>query len=327
MKSVRLPGGTESITMKNSWIARHAPFGSALISAAVAAGLLLTGPVSAADDDALRVVPRAGSTAGGLNVRIPLRPSDNFDFRSCEGVVYGDKSAQSTGLFLVKVSSDPAIPGIHWIFQNNTYSYQWKYVDGIQVDFAATPDKHSLKLRYTVRNDSQTVLPRVMLHTCVPTTEAPSFFPPPLEHAGIDRDGKPTKMTAYLSLNDRVFLWSKGKRFAFSETENGKDEVHLAFTRKGMSPIQWAWWKNGKETFDVPLIAVASKDGRLTAALGFQDGIWATCNTGDDRACFHLFPYFGTLKPGESATVEGRFYLLQGGPDAALAQFRKDFPR
>jgi hypothetical protein len=291
------------------------------------AGVLMTGLVFAGDNGVLRVAPRAGSTAGGLNVRSPLLPGDNFDFRSCEGVVYGDKAAQSTGLFLVKVSGDPAVPGVHWTFQDNTYSYQWKYAEGIKVDFAATPDRHSLKLRYTITNDSQAVLPRVILHTCVPTTEAPSFFPPRLEHAGTDRDGKPTKFKAYLSLYDRVFLWSKGKRFAFSETESGKDEVHLAFGREGAPPTNWAWWKNGKETFDVPLIAVASKDGQFTVGLGFQDGIWASSNTGDDRACFHLFPNFGTLKPGESATVEGRFYFLQGGPDAVLAQFRRDFPR
>ncbi len=290
----------------------------------MAAGLSMTSPAFAAEDAALRVAPRVASAAGGLNVRSPLSPSDNFDFRSCERVVYGEKSTQ---LFLVKVAGDPTAPGIHWTLQDNTYSYRWKYTEGIQVDFAATADKaNSVRLRYTVTNQSQTLMPRVMVHTCVPTTEAPSFFPSPAEHAGVNADGKQAKIAAYLSLNERVFLWSKGKRFAFSETASGKHEIHLAFTREGVPPINWGWWINGEQTFDVPLIAVASKDGQFTAALGFQDGIRATSNTGDDRACFHLFPHFGTLKPGESATVEGRFYILKGGPDAALTQFQKDFP-
>ena len=90
--------------------------------------------------------------------------------------------------------------------------------------------------------------------------------------------------------------------------------------------MNWAWWVNGPETFDVPLIAVASKDGRFTAGLGFQDGLWATVNASDDRACFHLFPHFGALKPGQSATVEGRFYLLKGTPKDMLTKFQKDFP-
>lgn len=290
----------------------------------LAASMLTTGLVFAGDDAMLQVSPRPGSTAGGLNVRSPLRPGDVFDFRTCEGVIYGDKS---TPLFQVKVYGDPAAAGVHWACQAGTYSYEWKYAEGIAVRFAATAEKSSLKLRYTVTNNSSTILPRVILHTCVPTTESPSFFPPAREHAGIGSDGRPMKFAAYLELNQRVFLWSNGKRFALSETERGKDEVHLAFVQQGMAPIEWAWWKNGKETFDVPLIAVVSKDGRFTAALGFRDGVWASTNTGDDRACFHLFPHFGTLKPGQSATVDGRFYLLPGGPDVALAQFRRDFSR
>jgi hypothetical protein len=285
--------------------------------------LLIARAALAGGDGVLNVVPRIGSTAGGLNVRNPLHPDDVFDFRSCEGVLYGDKS---TRLFLVKISHDPADPGPHWTLREGTYSYRWKYSEGIQVNFAATPEKNSLRLHYTITNRSQNVLPRVMVHNCVPTTEAPSFFPTPAEHTGTGADGKLVKTTTYFSLNDRVFLWSEGKRFAFSETAKGKDEIHLAFTRQGLPPIKWAWWRNGEETFDVPLLAVASKDGRFTAALGFPDGVWAICNTGDERACFHLFPQFGTLRPSGSATVEGRFYFLPGGPDAALAQFRQDFP-
>ena len=293
-----------------------------LAALAMPVGLLVACGAFAADG-ALSVAPRVNSTAGGLSVRSPLCPAEVFDFRSCEGVLYRDKT---TKLFQVKVSSDPAAAGPHWSLREGTYSYGWKYPEGIQVDFAATPEKNSLRLRYTVTNRSQNVLPRVMVHDCVPTTEAPSFFPTPAEHIGIGADGRPVKTTAYLSLYQRVFLWSQGKRFAFSETAKGKEEIHLAFTRRGLPPITWAWWRNGEETFDVPLIAVASNDGRFTAAIGFPDGVWASCNSGDERACFHLFPQFGTLRPGESATVEGRFYLLPGGPDAALAQFRQDFP-
>jgi hypothetical protein len=278
--------------------------------------------VLAADQNAIGVSVRKDSTAGGLNVRSPLLAGDNFDFRSCEAVLYGDTS---TPLFQVKVSSDTAAPGAHWSIRDNTYSYTWKYAEGIQVDFAATPENDSLKLRYTLTNHSPAVLSRVLVHTCVPTTEAPSFFPPAAEREGKDRHGKPVKLKVYLGLYDRTFFWSQGKQIAFSQTELGKNELHLAFTRQGTPPVKWAWWVNGPETFDVPLIAVASKDGRFTAGLGFQDGLWATVNASDDRACFHLFPHFGALKPGQSATVEGRFYLLKGTPNDVLAQFRSDF--
>jgi hypothetical protein len=90
--------------------------------------------------------------------------------------------------------------------------------------------------------------------------------------------------------------------------------------------VEWGWWRNGSETFDFPFIAVQDKDGAFTTALGFEAAEWASCNGGDDRACFHLFPLFGDLKPGESRKVEGCFYLLPGTPENALDQFKKDFP-
>ncbi len=125
---------------------------------------------------------------------------------------------------------------------------------------------------------------------------------------------------------DRTFLWSDGQPFAVGQTEKGKEEIHLSFVRDGRPPVEWAWWNNGPETFDLPLIAVESRDGRFTAALGFEAAEWASCNGGDDRACFHLFPFFGELQPGASATVEGCFYLLHGTADDALQRFKTDFP-
>jgi hypothetical protein len=63
------------------------------------------------------------------------------------------------------------------------------------------------------------------------------------------------------------------------------------------------------------LIAVASRDGEWTAGLWFERAAWASSNTGDDRACFHLFPLFGRIEPGASTSVRGAFYLLRGSPE------------
>jgi hypothetical protein len=96
--------------------------------------------------------------------------------------------------------------------------------------------------------------------------------------------------------------------------------------REGRTPIEWEWWINGPETFDHPFIAVQSKDGKFTTALGFEAADWASINAGDERACFHLFPFFGDLEAGESSTVEGCFYLMPGTPDDVMRRFREDFP-
>ena len=100
-------------------------------------------------------------------------------------------------------------------------------------------------------------------------------------------------------------------RRGLSETGKGKDEIHLAFTRQGLPPIKWAWWRNGEETFDVPLLLSPVKTAGLPPRLGFPEGVRVTGNTGDERACFHLFPQFGTLRPDER-DARGSFLLPHG---------------
>jgi hypothetical protein len=97
--------------------------------------------------------------------------------------------------------------------------------------------------------------------------------------------------------------------------------------QNGAVPVKWGWWVNSPERFDPPLIALTSRDGKKTVALAFERAIWASSNTGDDRACFHLFPWFGRIEPGQSVTVRGQLYVLRGGPQDALMKFRKDFSK
>lgn len=271
-------------------------------------------------DASLSVSIRKASTAGGLNVSSPFLPNNTLAYLSCEAVLYGE--GQSTPLFEVKLSEEPSVPEPHWSLQDGSYSYIWTYAEGIKVEFSATPEGAALKLRYTLTNVSIQELKRVILHTCVPMTEAPLFFPGFTESPVHE----PGKTGNYMGFYDRTFLWSRGQAFAVGQTQSGKDEIHLSFTREGQPPVAWGWWKNGKETFDVPFIAVQSRDGHFTAALGFEAAEWASCNGGDERACFHLFPSFGDLKPGQSRTVEGYFYLMPGTPEEAMERFTKDVP-
>jgi hypothetical protein len=94
----------------------------------------------------------------------------------------------------------------------------------------------------------------------------------------------------------------------------------------GHAPIQWAWWVNAAPTFDEPLIALVSCDGRWTAGLQFERAAWASSNTGDNRACFHLFPAFGRIEPGASATTRGAFHLIRGSPEEFRRRARGSIP-
>jgi len=273
----------------------------------------------------LQVTIQEDSGAGGLNVSNSLLPGNILSYLSCEGVLFGEPTT-ATPLFEVKISPDPNAPGPHWTVADDTFSYTWNYDEGIKVDFEGTIKdigaSSGLQLRYTLTNTSQATLKRVLLHTCIPTTDAPAFFPGRTTSAspGSFREGR------YMGFYDRTYLWSKGQSFNLAKTEMGTDEIHLSFMREGSSPLKWEWWVNGPETFDYPFIAIESKDGKYTTALGFEAAEWASCNAGDERACYHLFPLFGDLEPGESKTVEGCFYMMPGTSEDALRQFKEDYP-
>lgn len=263
----------------------------------------------------LDIAIRPGSEAGGLNVRSPHCPGDVFDFRTCEGVVIGSKDF---GLFQVKLPATFGEGQKSWRRDGNVWSYSWPYAQGVTVHIAVEPDGNSLKLKYTLQNVGTNALDAVQLHTCIPTTEAPGFFP---------SSSVSNAQTNWSELYERLHVWSEDRRFTFAETKLAASEPHLSLMKNGAAPVKWGWWVNSPETFDPPLIALTSRDQRKTIALAFERAIWASSNTGDDRACFHLFPWFGRIEPGQSVTVRGRLYVLRGGPQEAIKRFRKDFPK
>lgn len=262
----------------------------------------------------LTIAIRPGSEAGGLDVRSSHCPDDLFDFRTCEGVVVG---SNDFGLFQVRLPARFGDGLRSWRRDGTTWRYAWPYAQGATVHVAVTPDHDRLLLDYRVENTGATPLDDVQIHTCIPTTQAPGFFPSPAPLGGRSR---------WHGLYPRLHLWSRKRRFTFADTRLAPDEAHLSLMRRGAPPIRWAWWVNGPETFDTPLIALSSKDGRKTVALAFEQARWASSNTGDDRACFHLFPWFGQIAPGRGVTVRGALTILPGGPDDALRRFHRDFP-
>lgn len=266
---------------------------------------------SAFGDEPLRISPRPGSEAAGLNVSHPDLPGNIFDFRTCEAVLDGNRDF---GLFRVKLALPGAPGGAAWSTNDGSFRYQWTYPEGITVQFRATAEPGRVALAYTVVNRTAAPLERVHLHTCVTTTEAPRFFPrltPRLESQlsanSQDKD--------YTELFTRLFLWKSGQPFTLDHTEHRRQQVHLSLPPQGEAAIQWAWWINSTNTFDEPLIALASRDEQWAAGLWFERAAWASSNAGDDRACFHLFPRFGRIAPGDSATVRGAFHLQRGSPE------------
>jgi len=275
----------------------------------------------------LQVSIREGSRAGSLNISEASLPGDLFDFRTLEGVLDGDKDF---GLFAVHLTPS------EWRVNNNTYSYSWRYPTGIVVDFLAVNESDRLAITYTVANNGSSALERVHIHPCLPTTEAPSFRPekdprsfndaPVTFYDRREPERLPCEET-YFALYHRIKVWRDETAIRFSETENGRSEVHLAVMKQGEPPINWAWWNNTPEYFDDPIIVVESNAGDAFIALGFERAIWASSNVGDNRACFHLFPSFGRIEAGHSSTTSGALYLGRGTAEEVRVRFLEEFPQ
>jgi hypothetical protein len=129
----------------------------------------------------------------------------------------------------------------------------------------------------------------------------------------------------YFELYDRIHLWKNQKPFALNGTSGGSSEVHLSVMKEAEVPLEWAWWNNVDETFDVPFLTVSNRSQDHTIAIAFDSSIWASSNVGDDRACFHLFPFFGAIPIGESRIVNGRLYYIAGSKEVAYQRFCDDF--
>lgn len=281
-----------------------------LIEASALAFALVV-PANGWTEALLHVTPRPGSEAAGLNVSHPALPGNIFDLRTCEAVLDANRDF---GLFRVKLALPNASTSPAWFTNSGGCRYAWTYPEGITVRFEAVPRAESVELAYTVVNHTTAPLKQVHLHTCVTTTEASAFFP----RLAAGRESQlpaDTRDQDYTELLTRLFVWSGGQPLRLDQTEHARRQVHLSLLPQGEPRIEWAWWINSTNTFDEPLIALASHDGQWTAGLWFERAAWASANTGDDRACFHLFPRFGRIERGASASVRGAFWLVPAAPE------------
>ena len=73
---------------------------------------------------------------------------------------------------------------------------------------------------------------------------------------------------------------------------------------------------------DLALIAVTARDGKRKAVIAFTPGKSILSNTA--IPCAHADPYFGTLRPGESAEANGEILFTDSSLDEAVEALRKE---
>lgn len=270
----------------------------------------------------LEIEPRKGS--GVLAIRSGLSPGEFFEFVTIEALVDSpSKESSQSDLYPLKLEPQD------WKVEGKSASYTWTFEGRARLDFRATAGEGECALEYTLTNLGKQPLERVLIYPCLPTLGAPSFYPGTPAEAVPGAGGRKARVgrNDYTALYERLFLWEDGKRFSFKDSNLAPEEKHLAFMRKGEPPLEWSWFVNGERHFDVPLLAVASRDGEHSLGYAIEGALQASSNCGDGRACVHMVPHFGDLAPGKGATLKGTIYWIRGTPDDVLARFREDYPK
>ncbi len=243
-------------------------------------------------------------------------PGERLRFITCEAVLDGNNDF---GVNQLKLESSKWLR--EGVAPDEVHSFTWTFEPGVELKFSAKPDADGVDLKYVVTNRTKKTLERVLVHPCFQSIGSPSFFPGTAAQAADDASGRKarTGIRDYSALHDRLFLWSEGEPFAFATSQLAKHERHLAFLARGEKEIAWGWWQNDSRRFDEPWIALQSKDKQKVLGLTFERAAWASANTGDGRACFHLFGTVGKLAPEARGEVKGRIWLVDGD----LAAFAK----
>jgi hypothetical protein len=236
----------------------------------------------------------------------------------CENVLEGNVDF---GLYPLRLKRED------WRMEGAQLAFQAAAGPGLLLEFRARVAGSALELEYTLHNQSERDLERARIGPCLRTLGAPDYHPGSADQAEEGTAGRRARLEVqrFPELHERLFLWRGGEAFRFADSELAAEERHLAFLGVGAESIQWSWWVNDpKLRFDEPLIALRSKDGRRIIAWAFERADWASANTGDGRACFHLFPALGRVPKGGSASARGRLYALEGALSGLRERARKD---
>jgi len=86
-----------------------------------------------------------------------------------------------------------------------------------------------------------------------------------------------------------------------------------------------AKWRTDSDVLAEPLMVRESSDGRWTMGIAWEEALSAQGH--NPWWCLHLSAAVGPLDAGETRTLDGKLYLLEGGADRVVERYERDFPR
>jgi hypothetical protein len=130
-----------------------------------------------------------------------------------------------------------------------------------------------------------------------------------------------------MDLKARTFVWNDGIKLSFAGTDlDSEQNTTPAMLKEGCPTINVGWWENAKDhKYKEDVIAIVSRDGQYVVGMAFEESFWVSTRLRGGKSCFHLFPYFGDLGPGDSKTIKGKYYVLKGNEDDLYERYLHDF--
>ena len=191
-----------------------------------------------------------------------------------------------------------------------SYEIESLELPGVHVQTSAVADGGRARFSMKILNGSDKTLNRVKPLLC--------FW-----YAGLA--GFPSRLSDNFTY---TYVVMDGKPVALANipTDNPEATAKVAYVRGCTQHDcdQFARSRGGliERDLDLALIAVTARDGKRKAVIAFTPGKSILSNTA--IPCAHADPYFGTLRPGESAEANGEILFTDSSLDEAVEALRKE---
>jgi len=207
---------------------------------------------------------------------------------------------------VVRVERLPA-----WVKDEETgaVSYVVDLPNGVSFGGTATPAAGRVEVEFWVRNDTEQPLTGLHTQFCLVQTKAPPFSEGSLTRTYIHSDGE------WLALADTTHEVMDPQRgpWVITTVGDGGPKPHTKLD---------GCWYCCPERGDAPIIATTDSEGHRVVGLSWEDGAGLMSNGW--IPCLHNDPRWPPrCPPGESLSVKGRIYMLEGGLDALWKALEK----
>lgn len=201
-----------------------------------------------------------------------------------------------------------------WVRNEETgaLSYEIKLPNRVSFGAVATPVDGRVDLEFWVRNETEQPLTRLHTQFCVVQTKAPPFSEGQLTQTYIHSDGK------WLALADTTHEVMNPERGPWILTAVGEGGI------KPHTKLEGCWYCC-PERGDASIVATTDPGGDRVIGLSWDNGLGLMSNGW--IPCIHNDPAWPqACPPGESISVQGRIYIVEGGLDALWEMMNQQTP-